>query len=266
MIDNTNYKLGKLAPRIDSRTLLMAKYTQELPPAPKFEIWTAVPQDTYPDPWPMFANDRLGDCVPAAAGHQIAAWTANAGNPFMPEECDILKAYEDIGGYVPGQPWTDQGCFMLDALNYWRKTGIAKHKIGAFVALDLQNKIDGPTHRIVEIMQAVWLFGGAYIGLGLPITARCQDIWTVPDGGPDAGGNNAPWSWGGHCVPVVEYSRTGVKVITWGRELWASWHFIYQYCDEAYGILSPDWISTAGTSPNGFDLATLAKDLDAITG
>ena len=51
-------------------------------------------------------------------------------------------------------------------LNYWRQTGIAGHKIQAFMALEPSNH----TH----VMDAVWMFGGCYIGLALPKIAQAQ--------------------------------------------------------------------------------------------
>jgi hypothetical protein len=39
--------------------------------------------------------------------------------------------------------------------------------------------------------------------------------------------------------------------------------FWSKYCDEAHALLSPAWISTKG-APNGFNLAQLQADLQAI--
>jgi hypothetical protein len=45
-----------------------------------------------------------------------------------------------------------------------------------------------------------------------------------------------------------------------------SWQFFDAYMDEAFAVLSGDWISTkVGTSPSGFDMAALQKDLAAVT-
>jgi hypothetical protein len=43
-----------------------------------------------------------------------------------------------------------------------------------------------------------------------------------------------------------------------------TWSFWDTYCDEAYAIISTDFV---GTKPakNGFDLASLQKDLKAIS-
>lgn len=163
-------KLGKLPPRLDSRTLKLAKYLRKgtaLPPAPPAIDWTAKIAA-----WPMMANDTLGDCTCAAAGHMIECWTANAGDAFTPTSAQIIAAYSAAGGYVAGNPSTDNGAVELDVLNYWRQQGIAGHKIHAYAAFDPRNAECA--------RQAIALFGGAYIGLALPLSAQNQDVWDVP--------------------------------------------------------------------------------------
>jgi len=74
-------------------------------------------------------------------------------------------------------------------LNYWRQSGIAAHKIGAYAALEPSNH----TH----IMDSVYIFEGCYIGLSLPVSAQAQvqnhQPWSVPrearpaTGSPDRG-------------------------------------------------------------------------------
>jgi hypothetical protein len=65
--------LGRLPVRRDVRTLALARYVDraELPQPPvRLDMTRRVPG------WPMYANDRLGDCTCAAAGHMIEAWPA----------------------------------------------------------------------------------------------------------------------------------------------------------------------------------------------
>ena len=64
-------KLGKLAHRDDARTLKLTNYltTGALPSAPAtLDLSGKVAN------WQMFANDRLGDCTCAAAGHMVELW------------------------------------------------------------------------------------------------------------------------------------------------------------------------------------------------
>ena len=238
--------LGKLAPRHDIRTLRLADYmTAELPTPPQESFYQAkVPS------WPMYLNDSLGDCVCAAAGHMIEQWTAYGATPEVtPEDTQILTAYEQIGGYVPGDPSTDNGCDMLTACNYWRQTGIAGHKIAAFISID-------PT-KLSELRTAIFLFGNVYLGIQLPVSAQGQEKWVV-DG---TTGNNAPGSWGGHCIPLVGYNPNIFMCVTWGAELNMATDYPPTYADEAYAILTHDWIKKNGEAPSGFDLTQLQADL-----
>jgi hypothetical protein len=110
-------------------------------------------------------------------------------------------------------------------------------------------------------MDAVYMFGGCYIGVLLPQSAQGQPIWSVPPMGPT--GPGAPGSWGGHAVPVVAYDARGLTVITWGAMLRMTWQFWETYCDEAYAILSQDWLEK-NEAPSGFDMATLQADLERL--
>lgn len=251
------HKLGKQEPRIDHRTLKMARYRIPGLVIPPEVSWvTEVPT------WPMYYNDVLGDCVPAAMCHSIQQWTRYAGNPIIPTEANALKAYEDIGGYVPDDPTnpqsnaTDNGCNMLDALNYWRQTGIAGHKIIAFVSVNPKNAD--------EVREAVYLFGNVFTGIQLPTSVQGFNSWTVPDGGT-ASQNGTPGSWGGHCIPMVAVSPKSRTVVTWGGTLKMSPKFQIDYVDEMWAAVSLDWIEKNGLSPGQFNLAQLEADLKIVT-
>jgi len=250
-VDHSNLKLGKKPAHHDPRTLQMANYLQ-LPPIPPAQDWTAKAASN----WGMMLNDKLGDCTCAAVGHIIQAWSANVGPTeiVLPDQT-ILKAYEAVGGYNPNDPSTDQGAVELNVLKYWRKTGVGGYKIDAFVALEPKN------HQHVQA--AVDLFGGAYIGLALPVSAQKQAVWSVPPGGPQ--GSGAPGSWGGHAVVIEAYDPQGLTCITWGKKKRMTWAFWDAYCDEAYATLSELWAGTK-PAPSGFDLAQLKTDLQALVG
>lgn len=245
-------KLGKAAPRHDSRNLMLGKYlTTEFPNPPAAVDYAQKVRQ----PWGMMLNDRLGNCTCAAAGHMILQWTANAGVAVVPPDDSILSAYEGITGYNPANPDSDQGAVELDVLNYWRQTGIAGHKIGAFAAIHPWNR--------AEVRAAVWLFGGLYIGVALPASAQGASVWDVPPYGCTGAGT--PGSWGGHAVEVVAYDADGLTVITWGAPMKVTWQFWDAYVDEAYAILSNDFLVGGIATPAGFDLAALTNDLQAVT-
>jgi hypothetical protein len=246
-------KLGKLSPFHDPRTLLMANYldAETLPATPaKYKYAKNIKAKG----WGMMVNDKLGDCTCAAAGHLIMEWTDDNGALVTPADQDIVKAYSAITGYDPVTGKNDNGAVETDVLNYWRKTGIAAHQIMAYAALEPKN------HS--HIMLSVFLFGGCYIGMALPVSAQRQRVWSVPPGGPV--GQGAPGSWGGHAVPVIGYDSHGLTVITWGATKKMTWSFWDAYCDESYAIISTDFAG-AKPAPNGFDLAALQADLKQLT-
>jgi len=249
-------KLGKKAARFDNRTLLMAEYIKATLPAPpkQVNLTTKVVRKVKKN-WGMMQNDVIGDCTCAAAGHLIMEWTANAKAKMIdPTTAQIVSAYSAITGYNPRTGANDNGAVELDVLNYWRNTGIAGHKIAAFVALEPSN------HQ--HIMDSVYIFGGCYIGVQLPVSAQEQKVWTVPPEGTT--GRGKPGSWGGHAVPVVAYDPRGLTVVTWGQLLRMTWSFWEAYCDEAFAILSPDYLTAKLKTPAGFDLKALQSDLHAI--
>jgi hypothetical protein len=244
-------KLGKLPPKHDARTLQFANYIDgdKLPILPAKYDWSSKVKK-----WGMMKNDTLGDCTCAAAGHLIMEWTADNNVPVVPADAAIVKAYSAITGYDPKTGKNDNGAVETDVLNFWRKSGIAGHKIFAYAGLEPKN------HNHVQ--EAVYLFGGCYIGLSLPLSAQTQKVWSVPPGGIT--GQGAPGSWGGHAVPVVAYNATGITVVTWGALKKMTWGFWDAYCEESYAIISPDFIK-AGKTPIGFNLAALQADLKDIT-
>jgi hypothetical protein len=241
-------KLGKLPVRMDVRTLRLRKYLDQtkLPVPPEsLDLTERVTS------WPMYANDRIGDCTTAAAGHMIEAWTAAAvGQAIEISEQSVLTAFDAVKVVDPFSG--EEGAIELDVLRYWRKTGIGRHKIGAFAAV--------PIHDPLLVRTGAWLFGGLYIGLSLPATAQAQDVW---DWTGSLSGDAKPGTWGGHAVDVVRYDAGSLTVVTWGRLQEMTWSFWDRYCDEAYCIVTNDFLRE-GVSPDGFDLATLKADLELI--
>jgi len=110
----------------------------------------------------------------------------------------------------------------------------------------------------LQVQEAVSLFGGLSLGLNMPLSAQAQTghTWEVVPG-PDS----VPGSWSGHCVLVCGYTATTVYVVTWGAIQAVTWEFLATYGDEAYVMLSADWMKASGRSPSGFAWAKLQADL-----
>lgn len=245
----TNVKLGKLPVRTDVRTLSLGRYVDAaklpVPPA-DLDLAAHVPE------WPMYANDRLGDCTTAAAGHMIEAWSeAASGDAVEIPEAAVVDAFEHVKVVDPATG--EEGAVELDVLKYWRDTGIGAHMIGAFARVS--------AHDRTLVHTGAYLFGGLYIGLALPLSAQGQDVW---DWTGSLSGPALPGSWGGHAVDIVGYSADRLTFVTWGALKQMTWSFWDRYCDECYCLLSADFLN-GERAPNGFDLPALKADLALIT-
>jgi hypothetical protein len=247
------YLLGKNRPVIDDRTVRFASYVKPALPSPPATVEYGAKVTS----WPMYDNDKYGDCTCAAAGHMIANWTANAAAEVTVPDPSVLAFYEHFVG-TPPPP--DEGCDMLSVLKYWRRAGIDGHTVRAFTSIDLKDK--------AQAQSACWLFGGVYIGVALPDFATTGDMltvpWVVPAGGPV--GNAAPNPNNGHCIPAVSYDADNLYVVTWGELKAMSWDFYNAYADESFAVISQDFINANGLNPAGFDLDALTTDLKEITG
>jgi hypothetical protein len=207
-----------------------------------------------PSNWGMMGNDRIGDCTIAGAGHLIMSWSGNESKKetIIPDNI-ILKVYSAISGYNPVTGENDNGCALLDVLNYWRKKGIGGDLITAFMKL--------VTGDINQVKQSVYLFGGVYIGLALPDGLNFENsLWSIPKSGPV--GQWTPDPNQGHCVCILGYDDLYLYFISWGKVYRMTYAFYQTYNDESYAILSTDWCNTQ--SPEGFNLPTLQKDLAMI--
>lgn len=246
MADHSLMRLGKRPPKVDSRTLRLARYfTAELAPPPLSLMWTKSVTS-----FGMMLNDQLGCCTEAGKGHAIQVWTLNTGTMVTVPDSVVLSAYETECGYDPSDSATDQGGVEIDVLNDWRQNGFGGHTLSGYASINPAN--------VIHVRQAIQLFGGTYIGLELPLSAQTQDEWDA-----DSSSNGQPGTWGGHCVFCVGYDADGVWCITWGQLKKMTWAFWNKYCSEAYALWSPDW--TAVNCPVGVDTSAWQTDLQLVT-
>ena len=253
-------KLGWVQGPDDPRTLRLSAYTADtLPTAPKSQSWMKKASR-----WPLLGNDRIGDCVLVSCAHLVQGWTAYSRDAeSLVAEADVIGAYSAITGYDPkrtsrdGSNPTDRGTNSLAALNFWRRTGIGGHKISAYM------KLDPSDHN--EVRNAANLFGGIYIAAQLPLAAndqfRAGKTWTATGGQRGRRG-----SWGGHAMHLGAYGTTGYTVSTWGRTQALTVGWWNTYVDEAFAVVSEDWLNQlGGTNPLGFDLTAMLADLRRVT-
>ena len=92
----------------------------------------------------VYMNDSLGCCVIAAQSHLVGVLTGNAtGTPVIFTDAQIVSRYSAIGGYIPGDESSDQGCNMATALSSWQDVGMMpahlpanKHRIVGWMAVN----------------------------------------------------------------------------------------------------------------------------------
>ncbi len=247
-------KLGWQPGPPDPRTLKLETYTTPDLPAPPDTVDWMRKVDT----WPMLGNNRMGNCVWVSTAHLVQGWTAYAaGTPVLIPESEVVAAYSRVTGYDPATGAHDNGTRSLDALNYWRKTGVGGRKIVAYVKVDHRNDD--------SVKSAINLFGGVYIAAQLPRAAQTQfrdrKTWT-----PTGGASGRRGSWGGHAMHLGGYGKTGVVVSTWGRTQRATWNWWDTYVSECFAVVSADFLDRAsGVNPLGFNLDAMLADLKKIT-
>lgn len=248
-------KLGKKPYIPSKKDLLYRNYRgTTLPPIP-----ASFGHQSLVNNWGMLGNDTVGDCVIAGGDHETLLWTVEGSSEASFNTANAISDYSAITGYNPNDPNTDQGTDVRTALQYRQNTGMIdangnRHKIAAYLLLNQSNLLN-------ELLEATYLFSAVGIGINFPASAM------------DQFNNGQPWSVvqgsqieGGHYVPVVGYDGAYIYCVTWGQVQKMTVDFLTTYCEEAWAILSQEFINGKEVSPEGFNLAQLQADLAAITG
>ena len=239
MADHANMRLGKKAALTPAHLPTLSRYAVSAPlprPPAKVDWSNGVP-------WPIFANDQVGDCVIAAMMHAVAAaqrWSEGAA-VVQPDKI-ALANYTAFGKYLPGHPETDNGLVIAEAMDDWRVNGLTTEQ-----GLNRARGV-ARIERLTQLKSALWLFGPLLLGLQMPASAQSQDVWTKPD---NLEGDNAPGSWGGHCVLLVGLDADGTaSLVTWGAVKRAEAGWLTAYLDEAWIAVQAAWVES-GTTPCG---------------
>jgi hypothetical protein len=255
-----NYKLGKKPGVVeDPRTFKVTQLLDIDAFPPVMKEWRIAVKLRE---WPMFANDRYGCCVFATHAHRVMAqeWSSGRRDKLSITTDQVLSFYAAVTGFRMDEPSTDNGAYLIDALRYLRSTGfgleydISTHTVFGYARVD----DIGPTD---EFKRSAHLFGGLTLGLALPVRAQSQDIWD--DTGLDDW-QDRPYSWGGHSVEMVGYNSKGITLVTWGMEQRATWSWVERYCDEAWAVISEDFINRLGRTPQGFNVDRLHQLLSYL--
>jgi len=256
------YRTGKLPKVVDERTLQLARYLSPAlaPPPARCDYTGKFIGPGGRSLWGMLGNDSVGDCALAGQAHADMLWAEFAeGRRLRITDAMVIHAYSKVTGYVPGDPNTDRGTSLLDALKFWRRPGIDRQTARAFVEVDPQD--------LDNVRRTIDWFGCAYLGVELPDAVLPHALpipeWTCsPDGSPE----KRPNPQNGHCVIYAGYNAVGPLAVTWGQTVQVSWAFHAAYCDELYALLAPSWLKAGWLEQINplFDAKTLAADLEAI--
>lgn len=263
-VGEKTYKLGRIETpgiRFNTPRIQMAKFLLGNLPTPPASVDYSGKSVALSD---IYLNNQLGDCVVAGGWHIRGLVTSQAGKEITANSQQIVSDYSAIGGYVPGNPRTDNGCDMQTAMSYWIKNGFA-HTGGnllGFIGID-------PTNR-TEVKQSILIFQNNFVGLGLPdawissqMPQRDGFVW-------DVAGPSNPMN--GHAIIVYGYNNVGVLVDTWGLKGTVTWAAYGKYMSarnggECYTIVSKEMIAAGQTvASNGFDWQQLSIDFGLFGG
>ena len=252
-------KLGKKPAIFDRRTPRLASVLSAHLPDPPAACDHG---ERFPS-WPLWRNGDqlrthgppipgLGDCTAVGVASAIRVMTAGRGGEIQLTDDEVVGIYQR-NGYDPARPATDQGAVELDVLNRWCEAGYAVGRQAPDV-LTGYGGVEPGNHDAVR--RAIAMLGGLYIGLSLPDYALSDGtVWTAP---------RQPFRIaGGHAVFVHGYDADGLWLNSWAERKRMEWGFLDAFCDEAYGLLSRDWLAVNGLSPANEDFARLADELRA---
>jgi hypothetical protein len=262
--DGRTLYLGKGPARVDPRTFKLEKFLLPATPPPSANWYGGVTS------FGAMLNENLGDCVVAAIGHAEQIATLNTPSGELTVSNNVIEnVYEKACGYVPGNPSTDNGCVIVDTLNWVRQYGLGhRHPSGDAGETRHRHALyayaDPSVTDLDHIKQSIASFATLDLGLQLPITAQAQvgGLWTVV-GNPFTDPNSQAGSWGGHSTICCAYDADTLTVITWGQLQVMDWGFFTSYVDEAHCLLMRAWLSAKGL-PVGMNLAALDQELQAL--
>jgi len=220
-----NFKLGKLAPKLDSRNIKFQFILPvELPPPPPEYDVDFDNQDIWPLPLPTWSNLTYGDCVMAARANMTLRLERLEQGGLIP-----LTEKEVVDEYFRESGGEDSGLYILDSLKSWRSEGwiAGGQRLNIFAFAEINHR----DHD--QVKHGVHLLSGLITGAWLPKSCLDQierkEIWSIVDG-PDERA-------GGHCMWVIGYTHTGPVFLTWGQRQVATWAWWDRYVDEVYGVI-----------------------------
>jgi hypothetical protein len=215
----------------------------------------------------MYLNDTEGDCVIAEMAHTENVLQGNAlAKQLIFSDTQINALYSAIGGYVPGNPSTDNGCDPITALNFWHQKGLLVNTVHSITSWMSVNAMEP-----VEVATALYLFENLMFAVGLPdawvanMPSSSGFIWDVAGAADE---NN------GHCFLGTGFDANGnIKISTWGMLGTITQAALQTYANNAnesaggnlFCVVSPDSLNRAQKkAPSGFDWSQLIADMESM--
>lgn len=250
------YKLGRTArkynPSVPHFSTMVKKLSWQWPAMPAIlDTAQSFPVDY---DYGMLGNDTHGDCTCATVYHCNQVWDKDAQNSILNVSNNTaLQLYREMGW--DGTEATDTGCNEQDVLTYLIKAGApldngTRKKISAFFEVDVRNMDD--------IKRVIYECGTCYIGMQMPAEiaqAGYPEVWDI---------TSSPHFEGGHAFNLVGYDATGFIFITYGKKYKMTYKFWQATADEAYAIISPDWVEQTGKTPFGLTASDLTEQMAAL--
>ena len=194
--------------------------------------------------YPMADNNRLGCCVVAGHIHLTQAVTQENGGAYnYPGDAATQEEYFKLTGGA------DTGLVESTFLQAAKNSPILGSQIDSFGVLDPKN--------VDEIKSAIYVFGGAFLGVALPQSAQDQfpGTWSVVPNSPIVGG---------HCVVAIGYDAQFVYIVTWGQVIRCTWEWFTAYVDEAYAIIYTEEVQKNRGPLEQLDITRLRADIASL--
>jgi hypothetical protein len=145
-------------------------------------------------------NDICGDCVPTAYANAIARFRALRGD-LTPISDDLpVAVYEQVGGFKPGVPGTDNGLDPVAFFAWAMKNPVAGCILAGWHDIDPSDEL--------AVRRAIINYGSVFQVQRLDTAQFNQLVWT-PVGGPLAG-------YHATCMPSFAGSLT--FGVSWGED------------------------------------------------
>lgn len=220
--------------------------------------WPTSPQSHYSDAdaaqpilRDVLGNDTLGCCTIADRLHRQALRLAAAGgtNLYHPSTSDVLALYSRCGGYVPGQPSTDNGCDETTVLGDAQTAGTPSgpqgqiDKSSGWAAIAVPDAGAGTVALVRAVTDA---FAGASFCTALApswiaaMQAGDGFVLDTPSDQPDPDD--------GHCMTIGDQGPDGLVLWSWATR----------------GTLTFAGLAAACRSPLGSGALYIELDADLI--